>query len=174
MRKVIIQGSARSEGNTNKIVKLFQDEHDFDFIDLKDYQIGQFDYNFKNRKDDFIPLITTIVEYDFILFVTPVYWYAMSGIMKTFFDRITDCLKMEKEIGRRLRGKCMAAVSCGSEKKAITGFFIPFQLSAEYLGMKYLGSLHTWLGNEEPNGIIRDNVKKFLHQTMRHADNSKP
>ena len=54
---------------------------------------------------------TIISKYDTIIFATPVYWYSMSGILKVFIDRITDLLTIEKELGRKLRGKKMAVVS---------------------------------------------------------------
>ncbi len=44
-------------------------------------------------------------KYDVLIFATPVYWYSMSGIMKVFFDRITDLLTIKKDIGRKLKGK---------------------------------------------------------------------
>lgn len=172
MRKVIIQGSSKSNGNTNQIAKLIQKEQEFDLINLKNYSIGQFDYDFNNSHDDFLPLIRTITDYDLILFMTPVYWYSMSGFMKTFFDRITDCLKIEKETGRRLSGKYMAAISCGSEKKATEGFFVPFELSAHYLGMQYLGDLHTWIEKEKPNKEVISNVQRFILQVTNSIKNA--
>ncbi|MET0946404.1 MAG: NAD(P)H-dependent oxidoreductase, partial [Flavobacterium sp.] len=127
LKGVIIQGSSRSNGNTNKIVSFVQKKTCFDVIDLKSKQIGGFDYNFENKEDDFLPLMQEIVNnYDTIIFATPVYWYAMSGIMKNFFDRITDCLKIEKEIGKKLRGKAMGMISCGSDSELAKGFEIPF------------------------------------------------
>ncbi len=172
MKKVIIQGSSKSNGNTNQIAKLIQKELECDLVDLKNYQIGQFDYDFKNRQDDFLPLINKIITYDLILFLTPVYWYSMSGLMKTFFDRITDCLKIEKETGRRLRGKYMMAISCGSERKATEGFFVPFELSAQYLGMEYLGDLHTWIEKDEPNEEVIHNVQRFIQRLTNSMKNA--
>lgn len=64
-----------------------------------------------------------LVEYDLILSTTLVYWYSMSGLLKVFFDRITDCLKIEKSIGRALNGKSMAFISCGSGKEQTESFF---------------------------------------------------
>ena len=166
MKKAIIQGSSRSNGNTKQIAKLVAKELDCDFLDLKNYQIGQFDYDFNNWQDDFLPLMRRIVDYDLLLFLTPVYWYSMSGVMKTFFDRITDCLEIEKETGRKLRGKYMATISCGSERKATEGFFIPFRLSAQYLGMEYVGDLHTWMKKDKPTKKVIRKVKEFTHQLI--------
>jgi multimeric flavodoxin WrbA len=56
--------------------------------------------------------------------VTPVYWYTMSGIMKVFFDRFSDLLRIEKDLGRKLRGKSMAVISCGADE--IRRFFATY------------------------------------------------
>ena len=124
---IIIQGSARGDGNTNKISKYIKEQTGFEIIDLSTKNIGAFDYKFKNKDDDFMPLINEILDnYDILIFISPVYWYSMSGILKTFFDRISDCLTIEKETGRKFRGKNMIAISCGSDNKDIDGFFTPF------------------------------------------------
>ncbi|MEE9431138.1 MAG: NAD(P)H-dependent oxidoreductase [Melioribacteraceae bacterium] len=163
MKRIIIQGSSRSNGNTNKVVKLLMEELDFDFLDLATKNIGHFDYEFKNQNDDFIPIITQIAnEYDLIVFATPVYWYSMSGVLKVFFDRISDCLHSEKEIGRKLRKKNMAVICCGSDKNEIESFFIPFKKSAEYLGMNYLGNVHTWIEDDSIENEVKERITKFV------------
>ena len=54
----------------------------------------------------FLPTIKELnSKYDTWIFVTPVYWYSMSGQMKIFLDRITDLLKWHKDEGRKIRGK---------------------------------------------------------------------
>ena len=160
MRGVIIFGSSRSQGNTRKVVDKLLESLDFDLIDLKEKDIGAFDYEFKNQEDDFLPLMKTIVtQYDFLLFATPVYWYSMSGIMKHFFDRFSDCLKIEKDVGRKLRGKTMAMISCGYDKVTVPGFSEPFSATAKYLGMNYFGNLHTWM---EDDAELEEEVKTAI------------
>lgn len=160
MKRLIILGSSRSKGNTYRVLQHLHQELDFDFLDLRDKDIGHFDYEFNNKDDDFLPIIKMIADnYDLILFATPVYWYSMSGILKTFFDRISDCLKTEKITGRKLRGKTMASLSCGTEPTPVEGFKVPFELSADYLGMKYLGHLHTWAGDDE--AVTKEEVEKI-------------
>ena len=162
MNGIIIQGSARGDGNTNKIVKCLQTRLSFDLIDLSVKNIGHFDYAFNNQDDDFPAIIRRIADhYDLIVFATPVYWYTMSGIMKVFFDRISDCLKIDKPTGRKLRGKKMAMLCCSSDADEIEGFAVPFQLSAQYLGMKYLGNIHTWLENGEINEEVGSRIEQF-------------
>jgi multimeric flavodoxin WrbA len=141
--KVIIVGSSRSKGNTSKIAEKISIQINADVIDLKDYSISYYDYESTNIGDDFLPLIKSILEkYDTLIFATPVYWYNMSGIMKVFFDRFSDLIRIEKETGRMLRDKNMLVISNSDEDKLDYDFYLPFRLSADYLGMKYLGEKH--------------------------------
>lgn len=145
MKKLIILGSARKEGETKKVVAELMRMSNWDLIDLKDYKISHFDYEHQNKDDDFIGLMKRItLDYDVFVLATPVYWYAMSGRMKVFFDRLTDLLHEEKEIGRRLRGKYMAVISSSNGDNLGDDFWLPFKKSAAYLGMHYIGDLHTY------------------------------
>ncbi|MFE3868304.1 flavodoxin family protein [Flavobacterium sp. LS2P90] len=142
-KKVIIVGSSRSNGNTSKIVDKISTQINADIIDLRDYSISYYDYESKNRADDFLPLIASIIEkYDTLVFATPVYWYTMSGIMKVFLDRFSDLIRIEKELGRKLRGTNMFVISNSDDDTLDYDFHLPFRLSAKYLGMKYLGEKH--------------------------------
>ncbi|MCB0652547.1 MAG: flavodoxin family protein [Saprospiraceae bacterium] len=162
MKKLIVQGSSRSDGNTHRIVSLFREETEADLLDLGEKNILPFDYDFNNQDDDFLPIIRDIADhYDLIIFATPVYWYTMSGLMKNFFDRLSDCLKIEKPTGRKLRGKSMALIICGSEEEEVPAFEMPFKLSAEYLGMNYLGYVHTWIEEDIVTEEVKQRVKQF-------------
>lgn len=154
MKKVIIIGSSRKNGETKKVVTELIRISGWDLIDLTDFKISHFDYDHINQNDDFINLLKRITEnYDVLIFATPVYWYAMSGIMKVFFDRITDLLRIEKEIGRKLRNKYMAIISCSNGDNLGDDFWFPFKKSAEYLGMNYITDLHTYEGENENDKI---------------------
>lgn len=144
-KSVIILGSSRKNGNTTKIVDAVASQKNVEVINLSDYHFSYYDYENKNINDDFLPLMKEIIEkYDTLIFATPIYWYSMSGIMKVFFDRFSDLIRIEKDWGRKLRGKKMAVISNShdSENELDYNFYIPFVKSAEYLGMQYLGSKH--------------------------------
>lgn len=160
-KTVVILGSSRSHGNTRKVIdELIEFNNDIDIIDLNDYNIGYFDYEFKNRDDDFLSLMDKVITYDTVIFATPIYWYTMSAQLKTFFDRISDLLfEGKKDIGRKLRGKQMGVISCGSDAEFNESFEMPFKESASYLGMTYLGHIHTWLNK---NSSLGRNVDKRL------------
>lgn len=151
---VIIVGSAAKEGHTKKVADRLAQEAGWDILSLKDFDISHYDYEHANRHDDYLKLMTQIIEkYDTWVLATPVYWYAMSGIMKVFFDRLTDLLTIEKGIGRKLRGKKMAAVSCSNGDNLGDYFWLPFSKTANYLGMDYLCSMHTISGKPESDGL---------------------
>ena len=163
MKKLIILGSSRSHGNTYSIVKKLQEELDCDLLDLNTKSIGYYDYDYNNSKDDYIPMVKNILEnYDTLIFATPVYWYTMSAQMKAFFDRLSDFIRVEKETGRKLRGKSMAALCCSSGALEYPHFFEPFKLSADYLGMNYLGDLHTWVEEEGISSEVNGRINSFV------------
>lgn len=142
-KTVIILGSSRKNGNTTKIVDEISKEHRLEVINLSDFNISYYDYESKNREDDFFPLIKGIIEnYDTLIFATPIYWYNMSGIMKVFFDRFSDLIRIEKETGRKLRGKKIGVISNSHDNEIEESFYIPFKKTADYLGMEYLGHAH--------------------------------
>jgi multimeric flavodoxin WrbA len=163
MRTLIIQGSARSNGNTHTIVRTLESIFTARTIDLKTKVITPYNYDHIYPQDDFKRVMEEIIQADLIIFATPVYWYTMSGIMKNFFDRMSDCLKIEKSTGRKLRGKKMAAISCGSQAKEIEEFFNPFKNIAHFLGLQYLGNVHTWINKEG----ITDEVQMRLNGFAR-------
>lgn len=154
-KKVIIVGSSRSNGNTSRIVDEIACQYNADVVNLNNYSISYYDYESKNKEDDFLPLIREVIEkYDTLIFATPIYWYSMSGIMKVFFDRFSDLIRIEKETGRQLRGKKFAVISNSHDDEIDYDFFLPFRKSAEYLGMEYIGDKHFNADNlEETNKI---------------------
>ena len=162
-KTVIIQGSSRSFGDTHKIVSYMVANNNIDVIDLATKNIGHYDYEYKNKNDDFIDLMTHIVKnYDNIIFATPVYWYSMSGILKVFFDRISDLLRVHKDIGRKLRGKNMAMISSSNSNDLKEGFSMPFIESANYLDMNYLGDIHTYIENDVINDTVKLRIDRFI------------
>lgn len=158
---IIILGSARSDGNTRLAAGYLSGVSDMHLIDLNDYNIEPFEYDNYDREDDFLPLIERIVQCDTVVFATPVYWYSMSSVLKKFFDRITDLLQEHKDLGRRLRGKQMALLSCSGTPGPDPEFAIPFEKTAEYLGMKFVGHVTTWTERNALPPSVQDSLSRF-------------
>lgn len=160
MKKLIIVGSSRNDGDTQALTNELVNKSNWDLIDLNNYNFGYFDYQHQNRNDDYLRLMKDIIEkYEILIFATPVYWYSMSGIMKVFFDRFTDLLTIETELGRKLRGKKMAAISCSHGNNLNEAFWLPFSETANYLGMDFIASCHTITNEKNTVGIM-----KFIEQ----------
>jgi multimeric flavodoxin WrbA len=146
MKTVLILGSSRHNGDTAKLTQFIQEKTNWEIVNLSDYNISYYDYEHKNATDDFLTLMERLLtEYDAFIFATPVYWYSMSGIMKVFFDRITDLITIRKELGRALKNKSMAAISTSIGNNLEESFWLPFRLTAEYLNMFFIQGLHTQL-----------------------------
>ena len=158
---LIIFGSSRGDGNTRKVVRFLEEQIDADFMDLSDYRFSEFDYDYKNADDDFIGLAERMTQYQNIVFATPIYWYAMSAVMKRFFDRLSDIVRYRKELGRAMADKQLFALACSSDQTEYEGFFMPFKNTAGYLNMKFGGSVHTWIENEKLPEEVKKRVVEF-------------
>ncbi len=157
MSKVIaIIGSSREKGNTRLILDEVIKNQNIEIVSLAEKNISYYDYEHKNRNDDFISIISKIVQCDQIIFASPVYWYSLSAPMKIFVDRFSDLLRIEKEKGRQLKGKKTYLISTGSEEHCPECFEQAFKLTCDYLGMHYQGMLYCYFENNltlPPNAI---------------------
>jgi len=141
---IAVFGGARRNGNTGKFIDLISERLEIDVIDLADKEISPYDYEHKNIDDDFIPLMDEVLGYEKIIFVSPVYWFAMSAQMKIFIDRMSDFLDVEefKDRGRALRGKTAYVVCTSVSLEADQSFLNSLKNTFEYLGMEYGGHVH--------------------------------
>lgn len=170
---LIILGSSRSDGETFQAIKsVIQDQY-VPLVDLRKLNISYYDYDSRNRSDDFIPLAEKMMRHNPIILATPVYWYSMSAIMKTFLDRWSDLLDFRKDLGRRLAGKELYVITsyAGEFPK---GFEDPFSQTCHYLDMEYKGCFYFYSG--EKQGLKERNLvqaKEFAshiwHQTSKEA-----
>jgi multimeric flavodoxin WrbA len=113
-------------------------------IDLATKNMSAYDYEHRNRDDDFEPLMRRILEFDRIIFASPVYWYAVSPAMKVFLDRISDFLDLPDLLddGRRLRGKYGYVVCTSIYDEAPASFIGAFVDTFNFLGMRLGGVAH--------------------------------
>ncbi|GAB3197555.1 multimeric flavodoxin WrbA [Pontibacter aydingkolensis] len=135
---LVILGSARKDSDTRKLVdRLFKDKI-FILADLLDYEINNYSYTHDYPgSDDFLKVVEQMIQHEQIVFATPVYWYAMSGIMKTFFDRLTDIITIHKNLGKQLAGKETFLLAVGSDDTLPVGFSEPFELTSAYFDMQF-------------------------------------
>ncbi len=172
MRSAIaLFASSRRNGNTGQLLDRVAAELGIAVIDLSQKSISAYDYEHRNRTDDFEPLMEHILGFDQIIFASPVYWYAVAAPMKTFLDRLSDFLDVPDllESGRKLRGK-RAYVVCTSIDDEVSSTFInAFQETFGYLGMSFGGFLHancrdgyTAAKYESDAGAFVERVKTYV------------
>ena len=156
-------GSSNSLGDTYKICKLLVDKFELKFQDLNELVIMPYDYDHDNKDDDFLGFMGHVIEsYDTIILATPVYWYSMSGIMKNFLDRFTDLVTIKKDMGRQLRVKSLIVVSVSNSDDCPAEYPLPFERSAEYLGMKWRGYAHFPVSEAEICNSRLETIGKYL------------
>jgi multimeric flavodoxin WrbA len=123
-----INGSPRKAGTTARLLKNFlakfkKSGAETKLINLKDYKInyclGCYSNNPKTckfpcvQKDGMRKIYPLLLKADAIIFGTPIYWFNMSGLMKTFFDRMC-CLAAN---GYLLEGKVGVCFSVSKENE---------------------------------------------------------
>lgn len=164
---IIILGSSRSNGETLQAIQMVVQGRQIPMVDLRKLNISYYDYDHQNVKDDFIPIAEQMINHDPIILATPVYWYSMSAVMKTFLDRWSDLLDIRKDIGRRLSGKELYLITsyAGEFPK---GFEDPFLQTCHYLDMQYQGCFYFYSGNNQPLKIQnQDFAQAFAGKFMK-------
>ena len=141
---IALFASSRRHCNTGQLMDQIAQALAIEVIDLGDKAISTYDYQHRNRNDDFEGVMTRILGFEQIIFASPVYWYAASAPMKMFLDRISDFLDLPELLaqGRALRGK-YAHVACTSIVDEVPPSFInAFQETFSYLGMRFGAVAH--------------------------------
>lgn len=113
-------------------------------VDLASLRLAPYDYEHRNRDDDFEPLMKRALTFDQVIFASPVYWYSVSPPMKIFLDRMTDFLDLPdlQAGGRRLRGKTAYIVCTSIYDEAPPSFVGALRDTFDYLGMRFGGIAH--------------------------------
>ncbi|MFV0392780.1 MAG: flavodoxin family protein [Coprobacillaceae bacterium] len=116
---LFINTSPNRAGNTNRIGENALQDKNYDVLHLADYQICQ--YGVVDDTDQINEVLKTIDSYDTIIIGSPIYWYTIGGILKTFIDR----LYLLPE-AKALQGKKLYAFVQGSSPSQETNNAVQF------------------------------------------------
>ena len=161
---IALFASARRHGNTGQLLDCVAGELGIEVVDLGALQMSAYDYEHRNRGDDFEPLMARVLDREQLIFASPVYWYGVSSPMKLFLDRISDLLDIDELLaqGRRLRGK-RAFVACTSVvEEAPASFIDAFRDTFDYLGMRFGGLLHANCNNGYEPAKYEADIRRFV------------
>jgi multimeric flavodoxin WrbA len=157
-RPFVLIASSRSNGHTAALVNAAFPDDAGAIVDISARQIGYYSYTNQSAGDDFIPVVERGLRHPLWVVATPLYWYTMSAQAKTFLDRLSDLLEFRKDLGRQLRGKYLAVLCTGTDAAEPPHFAEPFELTANYLGMRYLGQHYAQLVDGAPMSTTQREV----------------
>lgn len=168
-RPLVILASARKNSDTSSFVDNVFRDITVDKIDLLDYKVTTFDYsNNYPDFDEFKAVVDRILKHKIVVFATPVYWYAMSGLLKILFDRFTDLVTVDKRTGRLLEGKSTFLIAVGSDKEMPEGFEVPFKLTSNYLNVVYGGAIYHSTKWEKSERALKSDLDLFRSKIKKH------
>lgn len=157
---IIILASSRKNGNTEKLASEYAKLTGCTLIDLNNYKINHFNYS--KQKDDFSDLIKEVIQYNQVILASPVYWYSVSSLMKTFLDRITELLIFDKNLGRQLRYKTGVLLATGASKQPEACFEQQIKLSFDYLSIHYTGMLYCYCEESFDLSKHKESINEFI------------
>ena len=123
MKKILfVNSSPNREGNTYRIGEELLKDKEHEILQMADYRISQYGQVFDD--DEIKDVLKKIDEYDILVIGSPVYWYNVSGMLKTFIDRLYMLPEAEA-----LRGKKLYLFAQGSVPNSDTVKSIEFLAS---------------------------------------------
>lgn len=139
MEKILFMNSSPNrEGNTYRIGQELLKDKDHDVLQMVDYRISQYGQVFED--DEMIEILKEIDKYDILVIGSPVYWYTVGGMLKTFIDRLYMLPEAEA-----LRGKKLYLFAQGSS---------PSQDTVK--SIEFLSNRLSYLMGMELKGVVTD------------------
>ena len=147
MKIAVIHSSSRVNGNTEYLTYQAIPKEKGTHIYLRDYNIEPIiderhsEEGFPEVNDDHEGLIDRILEHDVLVFSTPIYWYSMSGPMKTFIDRWSQIMRnpnyahFREELGK----KKAYFIAVGGDHPKVKGLPLvqQFNYICQFYGMSF-------------------------------------
>ncbi|WP_243420468.1 flavodoxin family protein [Micromonospora globispora] len=168
MRFLFLLGSSRRGGNTELLARraadalpasveqrwLRLDEHPLaPFADIRHAGDGRYPEPTGNEA---LLLAETLAATDLVI-ASPLYWYNVSAATKLYLDHWAGWLRIPgTDFRDRMRGRTLWAVSAISDEESAKAdpLVASLRLSAEYLGMRWGGSLLGYANR--PGDVLRD------------------
>ncbi|WP_164217031.1 flavodoxin family protein [Virgibacillus sp. YIM 98842] len=147
MKIAVIHGSTRLNGNTEYLTYQAIPKEKGTHIFLRDYNIEPIvderhsEEGFPEVNDDHEKLIDLMLEHDVLVFSTPIYWYGMSGPLKTYIDRWSQIMRdpdythFRGELGK----KKAYLIAVGGDHPKVKGLPLvqQFNYICQFYGMRF-------------------------------------
>lgn len=135
MEKILFMNSSPNrDGNTYRIGEELLKDKEHDVLQMADYRISQYGQVFDD--DEMKEVLKEMDKYDILVIGSPVYWYTVGGMLKTFIDRLYMLPEAEA-----LRGKKLYLFAQGSAPSSDTVKSIEFLSNrlSYLMGMELMG-----------------------------------
>lgn len=157
MKTLIIYGSPDKDGTGSRLGRsltagLSSEQAEIKEINIYDYKVADTWLNYfgdalkgdfsKAGDDDMGSLREMMLASEIIVLVSPIYWYQLSGRMKTFVDRWSDFIN--SDFSSDLAGKGLALASSHSGLNVMNSsnyLQLAMEATARFLGMTWLGGV---------------------------------
>ena len=139
MEKILFMNSSPNrEGNTYRIGEELLKDKEHDVLQMADYRISQYGQVFED--DEMKEVLKEMDKYDILVIGSPVYWYTVGGMLKTFIDRLYMLPEAEA-----LRGKKLYLFAQGSAPNQDT-----------VKSIEFLSNRLSYLMGMELKGVVTD------------------
>ena len=139
MEKILfVNSSPNKDGNTYRIGEELLKDKEHDVLQMADYRISQYGQVFED--DGMKDVLKEIDKYDILVIGSPVYWYTVGGMLKTFIDRLYMLPEAEA-----LRGKKLYLFAQGSAPSSDT-----------VKSIEFLSNRLSYLMGMELKGVVTD------------------
>ncbi len=147
MKVIVISGSAHANGASTYLANQFIAGARAAGHDVERYNVADHQTNFvmvaENgdpvlQDDDAAALLKKIQQADVVALVTPVYYYAMSSLLKAVIDRFYD---INEELKRENKRTVMLATAYDTNEKVFASMKINYQQLIDYLGWQDVGTV---------------------------------
>ena len=149
MEKILFMNSSPNrEGNTYRIGEELLKDKEHDVLQMADYRISQYGQVFDD--DEMKEVLKEMDKYDILVIGSPLYWYTVGGMLKTFIDRLY--MLPETEV---LRGKKLYLLAQGSAPNQDT-----------VKSIEFLSNRLSYLMGMELKGVVTDSSdgRKILNK----------
>lgn len=179
MNIVAFYGSMRRHGNSEILADLMLQDLKARKIYLQDRQvlpIHDLETRETDNQDEYPLLVRDQLEADCLVFASPIYWYGLSGMLKTYIDRWSQSLRDPELPNFREKMKRMKVylILVGGDRPAIKALPIIQQMVyiCEFLEMEFKGYV---IGQGDDKGeVLTDDAAfqqaQILNERLKNSD----
>ncbi|PYZ96735.1 NAD(P)H-dependent oxidoreductase [Alteribacter lacisalsi] len=170
---LVLYGSSRADGNSEQLAEKLIGNHKAERMYMREKRMADIEdrrhvpAGFEKKDDDYYEVLDRLMAHDTVIFVTPLYWYGMSGVMKRFVDRWSETLRDRKVPFRAtMKEKTFYLVVTGGDnpKQKALPLVLQFQHICTFFGTEFGGYV---IGEaNEPGQIAGDREAMLLAEEM--------